>query len=150
MSLQDPEHRELLYKILDTRFRCPKDDIVVDQILDILENRSVHYDRYSDEWDPRDLNANFKSEVRAYTIQDPMPSLARMSVVTDIPMTCLIRYVLCKYFATFSDLKLAMPPLLVSQMVGIVKKADEGDDQDCADAYLKLREIILTMNMEIE
>jgi hypothetical protein len=98
---------------------------------------------YTDAWEPDDRHANFKAEVAAYTVVDPLPTLAVLSRSTGIPLGCLVRYVLVKYAASGSEALLAMTPIVFRQMQAQIKGAEAaGTDAARLEAYRALRQIV--------
>ena len=98
---------------------------------------------YTDSWEEQDPHANFKAEVAHYTILDPLPTIEGLSQNTGIPVPCLIRYILVKYATSNADALLAMGPLVIHQMEGLIAAAEaEGSDQARLQAYDGLRQIV--------
>lgn len=98
---------------------------------------------YTDTWEPADCHANFKAEVAQYTLADPLPTLEVLSQSTGIPVPCLVRYVLVKYAASGADALLAMGPIVLQQMEGIVAKAEAaGTEAARLEAYEALKQIV--------
>ena len=98
---------------------------------------------YRDEWSPEDSHANFKAEVAAYTVADPLPTLERLSAGTGIPVPCLARYILVKWAASGSEALLAMGPMVFEQMRQHVARAEAtGTDAARLEAYHALRQMI--------
>src|SRR5438094_976640 len=96
---------------------------------------------YGDEWSPEDPHANFKAEVAAYTVADPLPTLEQLSAETGIPVPCLARYVLVKWAASGSEALLAMGPVVLEQMRQHVARAEAtGADAARLEAYHALRQ----------
>lgn len=79
---------------------------------------------YQDTWDEDDPHANFKAEVAAYSVLDPLPTLENLSQATGIPVPCLIRYVLVKYATSGAEALLAMTPIVLRQMEQHVERAE--------------------------
>lgn len=98
---------------------------------------------YQDTWPADDRHANFKAEVAAYTLHDPLPTLQVLSQDTGIPLPCLVRYVLVKYAASGADALLAMTPIVFQQMRTHVERAEAaGTDAARLQAYESLRQMI--------
>lgn len=98
---------------------------------------------YTDVWPADDPHANFKADVAAYTVADPLPTLENLSKATGIPVPCLARYVLVKYVASGADALLAMEPIVVQQMAEHVAKAEAtATDAARLAAYEALRQMI--------
>lgn len=89
-----------------------------------------------------DPHANFKSEVAAYTVQDPMPTIERLSELTGVPVESIVRYVLVKYAASGSDALLATTPIVLRQMLDIIERAESGGDEAKLAAYQSLKQIV--------
>jgi hypothetical protein len=89
-----------------------------------------------------DPHANFKAEVAAYTIQDPMPTIHRLSELTGVPVDSIVRYVLVKYAASNADALLATTPIAFRQMLDIIARAESGGDAEKLAAYESLKQII--------
>lgn len=98
---------------------------------------------YRDTWPADDPHANFKAEVAAYSVSDPLPTLENLSQATGIPVPALMRYILVKYVASGADAILAMSPLVLRQMEEHIHKAKATDtDNARLQAYQALRQMI--------
>ena len=98
---------------------------------------------YTDSWEEDDPHANFKSEVAHYTVADPLPTIEGLSQNTGIPVPCLVRYILVKYASSNADALLAMGPLVLQQMEGLIATAeDENSDAARLAAYDGLKQIV--------
>jgi hypothetical protein len=98
---------------------------------------------YKGDWTPDDPHANFKAEVAAYTLMDPLPTLEVLSAATGIPVGCLVRYVLVKWAASGPEALLAMEPIALEQMRDHVAQAEaEGTDEARLRAYEALKQMI--------
>jgi hypothetical protein len=102
---------------------------------------------YRDTWDDDDPHANFKAEVAAHTVMDPLPTLENLSRATGVPVPCLVRYVLVKYAASGADALLDMGPIVLKQMQQHVERAEaEGTVEARLEAYEALRQMIAWLN----
>jgi hypothetical protein len=98
---------------------------------------------YRDRWEADDPHANFKAEVAAYTVTDPLPTLEGLSRATGIPVPCLVRYVLVKWAASGAEALLAMTPIALRQMREHVERAEAvGTDAARLEAYAALRQMV--------
>jgi hypothetical protein len=98
---------------------------------------------YQADWPEDDPHANFKAEVAAYSVADPLPTLENLSKTTGIPVPALIRYILVKYTASGTDALLHLPPLVFQQMQEQIDRAEvAGTDQARLAAYAALRQIV--------
>lgn len=106
---------------------------------------------YTDSWEPADRHANFKAEVAAYSVHDPLPTLQVLSRATGIPVPSLVRYILVKYAASGSDAVLAMTPLVLRQMSDQIAEAEAaGTDLARLKAYEALRQIVAWLNAGLQ
>lgn len=98
---------------------------------------------YRDHWEENDPHANFKADVAAYSVVDPLPTLENLSKATGIPVPALIRYILVKYTASGADALLHLPPLVFQQMQEQIDRAEAADtDAARLAAYAALRQIV--------
>jgi hypothetical protein len=103
----------------------------------------MELDAYRDTWDDDDPHANFKAEVAAYTMADPLPTLENLSRDTGVPVPCLVRYVLVKYVVSGAEALLAMTPIVFQQMEQQIERAEAaGSAEARLKAYAALRQII--------
>jgi hypothetical protein len=106
---------------------------------------------YHDTWPADDPHANFKAEVAAYSVADPLPTLENLSKATNIPVPALMRYILVKYVASGADAVLAMTPLVIRQMDEHIAKAEAtGTDAARLHAYEALRQMIAWLRLGAE
>lgn len=104
---------------------------------------SFDFEVYRDDWSEDDPHANFKAEVAAYSVQDPMPTLENLSSATGVPIPSLIRYILVKYTASGADALLTMPLMVVEQMAQQLAQAEKtGTTEAKIAAYDALRQIV--------
>ena len=76
-----------------------------------------------------------------YTSADPLPAFNGLSQRTGIPVTCLIRYVLSKYAASYGA-TLTTEPLLLQLLDKEIAAADAADrDAALLPAYATKQEI---------
>jgi hypothetical protein len=98
---------------------------------------------YRDTWHDDDPHANFKAEVAAVSVMDPLPTLENLSRATGVPVPSLVRYVLVKYAASGAEALLAMTPIVLRQMAEHVERAEAaGTDEARLAAYQALRQMI--------
>ncbi len=81
---------------------------------------------YTDTWDANDAHATLEADVAHYTIVDPLPAFYGLSQRTGIPVTCLIRYILAKYAASYAAMQ-ATEPLLLRLLDKAIAAADAAD-----------------------
>ncbi|MDA1348349.1 MAG: DUF6027 family protein, partial [Chloroflexi bacterium] len=100
--------------------------------------------------DEADKDANFKREVAAYTLEDPLPTVETMSRNLGIPVGAIVRYVLVKWANSGSATILEIGPRGVQQMAEMVAEAEAvGTDAARLAAYEKLSGFISWLNVPL-
>lgn len=98
---------------------------------------------YRDRWPPDDPDAGFRRLVTEYSRIDPMPTLEALGRSKRIPVGALAGFVLARYCCSGSDALLELGPRVVSEMAGIVRKAEAaGTDEARLAAYRALAGIV--------
>ncbi len=106
---------------------------------------------WSGSWDSDDPDANFKEEVTAYGLLDPLETLNGLANSLDIPIGALARYVLAKWATGGSEGMLHIGSSTVQRMRNTCDKAEERDTEEARlSAYNELREIIEWLYVPIE
>ncbi|MCL4860517.1 MAG: hypothetical protein KJZ93_13965 [Caldilineaceae bacterium] len=106
---------------------------------------------YRDIWREDDPHANFKAEVAAFSVADPLPTLENLSQATGIPVPTLVRYILVKYVASGADAMLTMTPLVIRQMEEHIAKAEAVNTAAARlRAYEALRQMIAWLSLGAE
>tara|TARA_Y100001970_G_scaffold31798_2_gene39637 strand:+ start:26826 stop:27182 length:357 start_codon:yes stop_codon:yes gene_type:complete len=106
---------------------------------------------WSGSWDSDDPDANFKEEVTAYGLLDPLETLNGLANSLDIPIGALARYVLAKWATGGSEGMLHLGSSTVQRMRNTCDKAEERDTEKARlSAYNELREIIEWLYVPIE
>lgn len=76
-------------------------------------------------WSENDRDANFKHDVALYSRLDPLSTLANLSVVVDIPVGSLCRYILAKWASAGAEALLTLGPTAVERMWNTIVEARE-------------------------
>ena len=113
--------------------------------------QTVSLIRWSGPWDFDDPDANFKEEVAAYGLLEPLDTITRLSESLNIPVGALVRYVLAKWATGGSEGMLHIGGTSVQRMHNACQAA-EGEDTDEARlrAYEELREMVRWLHLPIE
>lgn len=105
---------------------------------------------YADPVDPDDPDANFKTEVREWTRQDPLPALQQLSASTGVPVGALARYILARWTAEGSEALLAAGPRLVERMAAWLEHAEaSGRDENRLAAYRRLQQVVAWLRLPL-
>ena len=113
--------------------------------------QTVSLIRWSGPWDFDDPDANFKEEVAAYGLLEPLATITRLSESLDIPVGALVRYVLAKWATGGSEGMLHIGGTSVQRMHNACQAAESEDtDEARLRAYEELREMVRWLHLPIE
>ena len=113
--------------------------------------QTVSLIRWSGPWDFDDPDANFKEEVAAYGLLEPLDTITRLSESLDIPVGALVRYVLAKWATGGSEGMLHIGGTSVQRMHNACQAAEgEATDEARLRAYEELREMVRWLHLPIE
>lgn len=103
----------------------------------------VRLEQWQGPWPADDKDANFKADVAAYTMLDPLETLDGLSDSTGIPVGALARYVLARWASAGNEALLQADPSIVERMWEYCDEAEAaGTDAARLDAYSRLREMV--------
>jgi hypothetical protein len=90
-----------------------------------------------------DPHGNFKREVAAGALVDPLPTLKNLADYVGLPVGAVARHALVKWVSTGSDALLEVGPNWVRRLVEPVTRAEEaGTDEARLAAYQELRGLL--------
>ena len=90
--------------------------------------------------DDRDPHANFKREVAAGALVDPLPTLRNLAAYVGLPVGAVCRHALVKWTSAGSDALLEVGPAWVRRLTEPVVRAEAaGTDEARLAAYEELR-----------
>ena len=90
-----------------------------------------------------DPHANFKREVAASALVDPLPSLQNLADFVGLPLGAVARHALVKWVSAGSDALLEVGPAWVRRLAGPVVAAEAaGTDEARLAAYEELRGLL--------
>ena len=102
-------------------------------------------------WDTDDPDANFKEEVVAYGLLDPLETLDGLSKRLGIPVGGLARYVLAKWATGGSEGMLHVGGTTVQRMHTTCQAAEKRDTTEARlAAYQELRQIVEWLRVPID
>ena len=114
-------------------------------------DQTVSLVRWSGPWDSDDPDANFKEEVAAYGLLEPLDTITQLSESLDIPVGALVRYVLAKWATGGSEGMLHIGGTSVQRMHNACQAAESEDtDEARLRAYEELREMVRWLHLPIE
>jgi hypothetical protein len=90
-----------------------------------------------------DPHANFKREVAAGALVDPLPTLQNLADYVGLPLGAVARHALVKWAAAGSDALLEVGPAWVRRLVEPLERAEAaGTDEARLTAYEELRGLL--------
>jgi hypothetical protein len=90
-----------------------------------------------------DPHANFKREVAAGTLVDPLPTLRNLAAFVGLPLGAVCRHALVKWTSAGSDALLELGPAWVRRLGEPVARAEvAGTDEARLAAYEELRALL--------
>ena len=111
----------------------------------------VRLERWRGPWPEDDPDANFKTDVAAYSLLDPLSTITNLSAATGIPVGALCRYVLAKWAAGGSEGLLELGPSTVGRMSDACEAAEQdGTDGARLRAYEQLRQMISWLRLPLD
>ena len=106
---------------------------------------------WSGTWDDDDPDANFKEEVAAFGLLDPLQTLGGLSKRLGIPVGGLARYVLAKWATGGSEGMLHVGGTTVQRMHNACRNAEkDGTTEARLAAYDELRQIVEWLRVPLE
>lgn len=102
-------------------------------------------------WDDDDPDANFKAEVAAYQLADPLATLGNLSARTAIPIEALVRYVLARWASAGAEGLLELGPAMAARLHAVAAAAAaEGTDTAKLAAFEQLHQMLAWLVVPLE
>lgn len=102
-------------------------------------------------WPPDDPDANFKSDIAAYSNLDPMSTITSLSGSIDVPVGSLVHYVLAKWATEGSGGLLELGPRMARRLKEPFDTAEiDGSDEAKLAAYEQVRQMIEWLNLPLD
>ena len=103
----------------------------------------VELNAWTGPWHADDPDANFKADVAAHSLLDPLKTLNGLSRSTGIPVGALAHYVLSRWATEGSGGLLEIGPTMVNRLWAPIAEAEStDDDSERLAAYHQLREML--------
>jgi len=107
--------------------------------------------RWNGPWADDDPHSNFKDDVAAYRVLDPLETLEGASRSMDIPVGALARYVLAKWSTGGSEGMLHVGGTTVERMHRWCESAEAADsDEARLEAYQQMRQMVSWLRVPFE
>ena len=103
----------------------------------------VVLERWTGPVEETDPHANFKREVAAGALVDPLPTLRNLATFVDLPLGAVCRHALVKWTSAGSDALLEVGPAWVQRLTEPIARAEvAGTDEARLTAYAELRGLL--------
>ena len=103
----------------------------------------VHLERWTGPIEEADAHANFKREVAAGALVDPLPTLRNLAEYVGLPLGAVARHALGKWVSAGSDALLELGPSWVRRLSEPVARAEAaGTDEARLAAYEELQGLL--------
>lgn len=107
--------------------------------------------QWSGPWPDDDPHANFKDDVAAHRVIDPLETIEGLSASIDVPVGALARYVLAKWATGGSEGMLHTGGTTVERMHQLCEDAEAAEsDEVRLEVYEQLRQIISWLRVPFE
>jgi hypothetical protein len=107
--------------------------------------------RWRGPWLDDDPDGNFKADVAAYTLLDPLLTVRNAARYLELPLGALVRYVLARWASGGSEALLELGPSTVKRMQSICEQAEAtATDAARLAAYEQLRQILSWLMVGLE
>jgi len=112
---------------------------------------SVEIAGWSGSWTDDDPDANFKTDIAAYSHLDPLSTITTLSESIDVPVGAIVHYVLAKWATEGSGGLLELGPRMVRRLKEPFDRAEaEGTDDGRLAAYDQARQMIEWLNLPLD
>jgi hypothetical protein len=109
----------------------------------VTQDHVVRLESWSGPWPHDDPDANFKADIAAYSLADPMLTITNLSENLGIPAGAVARYVLAKWASGGAEGLLELGPSTVARMCAVVGDAEaSGTDEARLQAYEQLASMV--------
>jgi hypothetical protein len=107
----------------------------------------VRLERFTGPWPDDDPDANFKADLAAYTLTDPLQTIRALADNIDVPVGAVVRYVLAKWASGGAEGLLELGPSTVERMRDAVATAEAAaTDEARLAAYEQLAAMVGWLN----
>lgn len=111
----------------------------------------VRLEPWTGPWPDDDPDANFKADVAAYSLADPLVTVRNLSASLDVPVGAIVRYVLAKWASGGAEALLELGPSTVRRMLDAIERAeDAGTDAARLEAYDTLTSMVSWLGVGLD
>jgi len=116
-----------------------------------MDDTTLTITGWSGSWPEGDPDANFKTDIAAYSHLDPLSTITSLSDSIDVPVGAIVHYVLAKWATEGSGGLLELGPRMASRLKEPFDRAEAEDTDDARlAAYDQARQMIDWLNLPLD
>ena len=109
----------------------------------MTDEPTIRLERWSGPWPDDDPDANFKADVAAFSMLDPLETLRGLGENLDIPIGALARAILARWASEGSSALLELGPSMVERLWAVTEEAEgAATDEEQLEVYRRLRGMV--------
>ena len=104
---------------------------------------TIRLERWAGPWPDDDPDANFKADIAAFSLLDPLETLRGLGQNLDIPIGALARAILARWATEGSSALLELGPSMVERLWAVTEEAERAaTDEERLEVYRRLRGMV--------
>jgi hypothetical protein len=109
----------------------------------VTDEPTIRLERWSGPWPDDDPDANFKADIAAFSMLDPLETLRGLGENLDIPIGALARAILARWASEGSSALLELGPSMVERLWAVTEAAEgAANDEERLEVYRRLRGMV--------
>jgi hypothetical protein len=109
----------------------------------VTDEPTIRLERWSGPWPDDDPDANFKADIAAFSMLDPLETLRGLGENLDIPIGALARAILARWASEGSSALLELGPSMVERLWAVTEEAEgAATDEERLEVYRRLRGMV--------
>jgi hypothetical protein len=109
----------------------------------VTDEPTIRLERRSGPWPDDDPDANFKADIAAFSMLDPLETLRGLGENLDIPIGALARAILARWASEGSSALLELGPSMVERLWAVTEAAEGATtDEERLEVYRRLRGMV--------
>ncbi len=116
-----------------------------------MEPVTVRLESWTGPWPDDDPDANFKSDIAAHALLEPLTTIENLSARIDVPVGAIVHYVLARWATEGSGGLLELGPRMARRLREPILEAEEADsDEARLAAYDVIRRMVEWLNVPLD
>lgn len=117
----------------------------------MTDDALIRVEGWAGPWATDDPDANFKTDIAAYSHLDPLSTLGNLAEAIDVPVGAIVHYVLAKWATEGSNGLLELGPRMARRLREPFIAAEAADtDEARLEAYETVRQIVEWLNLPLD